>query len=274
MRFRGWHVGGEPVSAAHDPLGQHIVAAGLAASSFLLDLNGALSVPQNFPLPSPWNLPSRLFRGPLEVIRPAKGEPRKVGLMHPGLAAHPFVQHVEALGIEVAHEGIANAYGYTERGKGAWFHAVDLICEGMVQELIETQGFTDPASIFRAVVHGCRHSHHESKAGKGYITTGQARQIMQALAACEPSDRAGFIRRFSAPILSMQDSGSEYWPINIGPGLAAEDQAWAIIHGIEDGWFAHDRAGFLQWTRLGRDRFAAGEAASYTEKSGQAAFEF
>jgi hypothetical protein len=55
-----------------------------------LDLNGALSVPQNFPLPSPWNLPSRLFRGPLEVIRPAKGEPRKVGLMHPGLAAHPL----------------------------------------------------------------------------------------------------------------------------------------------------------------------------------------
>jgi hypothetical protein len=56
--------------------------------------------------------------GPLEVIPPEKGEPRKIGLMHPGLAEHPFVQHVEALGIEVAHEGITNAYGYTERGKG------------------------------------------------------------------------------------------------------------------------------------------------------------
>jgi hypothetical protein len=64
------------------------------------------------------NLPSRLFRGPLEVIRPEKGEPRKIGLMHPGLATHPFVLHVEALGIEVAREGVANAYGYTERGKG------------------------------------------------------------------------------------------------------------------------------------------------------------
>jgi hypothetical protein len=35
-----------------------------------------------------------------------------------------------------------------------------------------------------------------------------------------------------------------------------------------------DRAGFLQWTQLGRDRFTAGEAASYTEMSGQAAFAF
>jgi hypothetical protein len=103
----------------------------------------------------PVDLPSRLFRGPLEVIRPEKGEPRKIGAMHPGLAAHPFVQHVEALGIEVAHEGM-HQHGYTERGKGAWFHAVDLICEGLVGELIETQHFTDPASIFRAVVYGCR----------------------------------------------------------------------------------------------------------------------
>jgi hypothetical protein len=56
---------------------------------------------------------------------------------------------------------------------------VDLVCEGLVGELIETQHFTDPASIFRAVVYGCRHSHHESKAGKGYITIGQARHIMR-----------------------------------------------------------------------------------------------
>jgi hypothetical protein len=74
--------------------------------------------------------------------------------------------------------------------------------------------------------------------------------------------------------LCRQDSGSEFWPINIGPGIVAEEQAWAVIHGIEDGWFAHDRAGFLQWTQLGRDRFTAGPATSYTEASGQAAFAF
>jgi hypothetical protein len=163
--------------------------------------------------------------------------------LHPGLAAHPFVQHVEALGIEVAHEGITNAYGYTERAKGAWFHAVDLVCE-MWRELIETQDFTDPASIFRAIVYGCCHSHHENKAGKGYLATSQARHIMRELGACEPDDRAATIHQFGAPSLCKQDSGSEYWPINIGPGIVAEDQAWAIIHGIEDGWFAQ-RPGWL-----------------------------
>ena len=50
------------MSAAPDTLGDQIVAAGLAANSFLLDINGALHVPQGFPLPSPWNLPSRLLR--------------------------------------------------------------------------------------------------------------------------------------------------------------------------------------------------------------------
>jgi hypothetical protein len=69
-------------------------------------------------LPSPVESAFAPFPGPLEVIRPEKGEPRKIGLMHPGLATHPFVLHVEALGIEVAREGVANAYGYTERGKG------------------------------------------------------------------------------------------------------------------------------------------------------------
>jgi hypothetical protein len=37
------------MSAATDTLGDQIVAAGLAANSFLLDINGALHVPQGFP---------------------------------------------------------------------------------------------------------------------------------------------------------------------------------------------------------------------------------
>jgi hypothetical protein len=73
---------------------------------------------------------------------------------------------------------VLHQHGYTERGKGAWFHAVDLICEGLVGELIETQHFTDPASIFRAVVYGCR-TRTTKAAGKGYITIGQARHIMR-----------------------------------------------------------------------------------------------
>jgi hypothetical protein len=260
---------------ATDDLGAAIIKAELAPSDFLLDLNGSLSVPNGFPLPSPWNLPSRLFRFPIEVSRSEKGQSRKIGLMHPDLAAHPFVQHVEKLlGFEIPREGITNAYGYTERGKGAWWHAVDLISAGQWRALLDTQDFTDCHSIFGAIVYGCRYSHHDEKAGRGYISTGDARQIIREIGGTEPVDRSSTIRRFTAPSLCQQDSGSEHWPINVGRGIGAELEAWAMIHGMEDGWFAHDRSGFLQWTRIGRDRYAAGDSASFTEASGQAAFAF
>jgi hypothetical protein len=61
-------------------------------------------------------------------------------------------------------------------------------------------------------------------AGKGYITIGQARHIMRELGACEPDDRAVIIRQFSAPSLCRQDSGSEFWPINIGPGSSLKSR--------------------------------------------------
>src|SRR3546814_12151144 len=72
-----------------------IIAAGFAPNGFVLDINEALDVPRDFPLSAPWNLPSRLFQFPIEVIRAEQDEPRKIGLRHPLLAAHPFVQHVE-----------------------------------------------------------------------------------------------------------------------------------------------------------------------------------
>jgi len=47
-----------------------------------------------------------------------------------------------------------------------------------------------------------------------------------------------------------------------------------LIHGIEDGWFAHDRSGFLHWTEQGRERYAAGDADIFTTATGQGAFAF
>ena len=60
-----------------DELGEQIIAAGFAANDYLLDMNGALNVPRGFPLPAPWNLPSRLFQFPIEVIKAEQDEPRK-----------------------------------------------------------------------------------------------------------------------------------------------------------------------------------------------------
>src|SRR3546814_2121119 len=70
-------------TAQADQLGDQIIAAGFAPNGFVLDINEALDVPRDFPLSAPWNLPSRLFQFPIEVIRAEQDEPRKIGLRHP-----------------------------------------------------------------------------------------------------------------------------------------------------------------------------------------------
>ncbi|ALR23157.1 hypothetical protein [Sphingobium baderi] len=257
-----------------DTLGETLVEKGFAPNLYLLDINHALSVPRDFPLPAPWNLPSRMFGFPIEVCRPDGGQPRKIGLRHPLLADHPYVLHVEAvLGVEIDRNGAPNRYGYTTAPTARWWHAVDLISAGKWRELLDTQDFTEPRCIMRAVAYGCRYSHHEDKKAAGYITTAEAREIMREVGATEPDERSAAILAFSAPSPCRQDTGSEHWPINHGR-LCAEDVAWGMIHGIEDGWFRHDRSGHLQWSELGRERYAAGDSAIYTEASGQAAFAF
>ena len=137
-----------------DELGEQIIAAGFAANDYLLDMNGALNVPRGFPLPAPWNLQSRLFQFPIEVIKAEQDEPRKIGLRHPLLAAHPFVQHVESvLGFQIDRAGVTNSYGYSNSPHSMWHHAVDLISAGKWRELLATQEFTEPRNIFNAVAH-------------------------------------------------------------------------------------------------------------------------
>src|SRR3546814_3600454 len=78
------------------------------------------------------------------------------------------------------------------------------------------------------------------------------------MGATEPTDRAALLRSFSAPSPCQQERGAEHWPINLH-GPCAEDKAWSFIIGIEDGWFSYDRSGHLQWSPMGRDRYAAGD---------------
>lgn len=258
-----------------DTLGEQIVTAGFAANQYLLDMNGALCVPRDFPLAAPWNLPSGLFQFPIETAKPDGDQPRKIGLRHPMLAEHPFVKHVEAtLGITLDRNGAPNRHGYSTADQGRWRHAVDLMTAEHYRDLIDTQDFTDPAAVFGAIAFACRYSPTEKNETGGYLSTAQARIVMDEMGACEPDSRSEIIRQFHAPKASKQESGAEHWPINHGAGIAPEDIAWAFIHGIEDGWFIYDRCGHLQWSQLGRDRYAAGESISFTETSGQAAFAF
>src|SRR3546814_5650849 len=128
------------LTAQAEQLGDQIIAAGFAPNGVVLYIDGALDVPRDFPLSAPWNLPSLLFQFPIEVIRAEQDEPRKIGLRHPLLAAHPFVQHVaRPLGIEIARDGVTNRHGYSNRVHSLWPHAVDLISAGKWRELHATQ---------------------------------------------------------------------------------------------------------------------------------------
>ena len=177
------------------------------------------------------------------------------------------------LGIEIAHHGVTNSYGYSDRYHSLWHHAVDLISAGKWRDLLETREFTEPSNIFNAVVYGLNYSHHADRKASGYISTAEARQIMREMGASEPTDRAALLRNFSAPSACEQERGAVRWPINLH-GPCAENQAWSFIIGIEDCWFSYDRSGFLQWSTKGRDRYAERNSDSFTEASGQAAFAF
>jgi len=261
---------------ARDELGELLIEKGFVPSGFILDLNHSITVPHDMELPAPWNLPSRLFRFPIEVSEAREGRPRRIGLMHPLLGDHPFVQHVAAeLGVELDPNGAPNAYGYSKAPTGLWWHAVDLVSAGKWRELLETRQFTTDADIAGAVAYGLDYSPHDAERGSGYISTAEAREIMRAIGSAEPEDRGAILRGFAKPTPCKQDSGKEHWPINSGRDSDAEGRAWGRILGIEAGWFRHDRAGFLAWTQHGRDRYAAGDAATYTDSAtGQAAFAF
>lgn len=255
-----------------DDLGTVIVERGLAASTYLLDLNRSLSVPHDFPLPHPWNLPSRLFRFPIEVSAGLGEAPRRLGLMHPLLADHPFVRHAgEVLGIVIDPGGAPNAYGVSNARTGLWWHAVDLVSAGQWRAVLETQCFTTDEDIARAVAYGLSYSAHDGKR-QGYLSVSEARAVMVAIDAPEPVGRCGLLA-FSKPSPCQPGNGATHWPIN-HPSLPANTVAWALIHGIESGWFTYDRAGFLQWTEAGRERFAAGDASTFVSGSGQGAFAF
>lgn len=255
-----------------DSLATQIVERGLAASTFLLDINRSLAVPRDFPLPYPWNLPSRLFQFPIEISAAEGDGSRRIGLMHPLLAAHPFVEHVEAtLGVTLDTDGAPNACGDSKARTGQWWHAVDLVSAGQWRALLETREYTTAEDIARAVAYGLTYSRHDGKP-TGYLTTLEARSIMAAIDAPEPASRRGMLA-FSAPCARKPGTGAVHWPVN-HPALPANEVAWALIHGIEDGWFAHDRTGFLHWTELGRERHTAGEADMFTTATGQGAFAF
>lgn len=254
-----------------DLIGERLIAEGFVHNDFLLDLNRSLSVPYDWNLPAPWNLPSRLFRFPIEVSDYQEGG-RRLGLMHPALIDHPYVKHVsQVLGMAIPAGGAPNAYGYTKTRIGTWWHAVDLVTAGRWREALDTRQFTTDEDLLQAVAFALSCGREE---GGHALTTTEARRIFDLLGVASPADPNTILCNFPRPGSVTADDNVERWPVNTGrdePG----DTAWALVIGLETGWFAKDRSGHLQWTRLGRDRHEAGPAATFIEQSsGQGAFAF
>ena len=262
------------MSMQNDELGDRLVAKGFVPSRYVLDLNHGLMVPVDMTLPAPWNLPSRLFQFPIEVSEPRDGEPQQIGLVHPLLGDHPFVQRVAAdLQISLNPDGAPNAHGVGKHSTALWWHAVDLVIARQWRALIETRQFTTDHHIAGAVSFGLDYSPPKEKGG--YLTTNEARAILAVIGYGDAPGRGGALSSFSAPALCRQDSGKEHWPINQTRDTDCQSAAWGRIIAIENGWFAYGRDGFLTWTSAGRDRYAAGDKDTFIEAAtGQGAFVF
>lgn len=226
-----------------------IIEHGYAPNDYILDLNRSLTVPYDRDYPAPWNLPSRLFRFPLEVGHAVEGM-RRIGLMHPAIGDHPFVQEVTAaLNVQPDPDGAPNQHG-VKKGMGEWWHAVDLMTAGLWRELLATRRFTTDDDIAHAVEFalGC--------GGKRKLSLSEAREIMAAINAPELPDPLPMLRRLMKPHgLREAPKSAERWPINGPFHCAPADRAWLRILGLERGWFSHDKQGFIGWTELGRAQY-------------------
>lgn len=249
---------------APDPVGEALIRHGLVRNAFDLDIEHALSVRRvGVQYGQPWSLPSRLFQFPIETHRPDRGQPRRLGLVHPALHEHPFVQQVEALGFEVAPGGAPNAYGYTLTEIATWWHACDLGCADRWDELLDTMRFSTPGRVCQAVAFRLGQRHKGRPFGPMH-----ARDVLGRIGSEEPAAlplSAVFWK--PSPIQEQGPrgpKGPEQWPVNCSPShrrpkLPEGGTAWALVHALEAGWVAF-RGSHLQWTPKGRERFDADQA--------------
>lgn len=248
-----------------------LVDNGFGENDYLLNINGALRS-SNTPLPAPWNLPSRLFRSPIEVGESKADGSREIGMMHPGLSDHPFIRKVaEMVGEPLSPGGAPNAHGVSNQRNAQWWHAVDLVSSGHWRELIETRQFTTPDLIAGAIVYALNHRGDDG----ARLTTKNAREMLAAIGFAEPAAKVAHLCSvLSGPLYETHSSGQS-WFVRCAIGSGSGDRAWGLVLGLEAGWFAYDRAGFLCWSEMGRDSFAAGPADTFTERAtGQLAFAF
>ncbi len=220
-------------------LANRLIEAELIPNLSLLDQHRCLTAPPDMRSGFPWSLPSRAFQFPIRVHRPIYDwdPPECLFLVSDALKEHPFVRHVAEVMGEMPETKCSDGW----RGHyGAWHHAVDLMTDRHVEDLLLTRRFTTPAAISCAVVIGLEYR---------VLDVGNARTVMHEMGWPEPQGRSHDLLIGDGIHPGRVD---REWPINPRGRDAAG--AWMMIHGCEDAWFVVDRQGWLSMSLEGLRR--------------------
>jgi hypothetical protein len=166
---------------------------------------------------------------------------------------------------------------YTERRNADHRHAITLVTTGRAMELVALlANYAEPfRTAFGALSYALQYSPYDRPRPGGYISPKQACAILAGIGSAQPEDADAVIRAFMEPLPCKPEGQATHWPINRSPDQSGEDCVWGLVIGIERGWFAYNRAGFLQWTIAGRNLYGAGAASTFVESdTGQGAFSF
>lgn len=154
-----------------------------------------------------------------------------------------------------------------------WQFATGCVTQGRLDALAKAAE-VDLTMVCQALNYGLSYTHHTDRRRSGHITPQQVRAVLKSRGSGEPNDPAVTPGEFSEPRPCKPEGSREHWPINMPYGHPRERAVWGLILGIERGWFAYDRGGYLQWSQAGRDRYASGGAVIVDSRTGQSAFNF
>lgn len=183
---------------------------------------------------------SRAFTFPFEFDE----DNDRVLLRHPALANEPAVQAwAKEAGVELVWEEV-DEFGRRNADWTEWAHAVDSANDLHWQSLLFTAEFTTPKCVAGAV------ALHLGYKGEGGITPANARNLLAAFGVEDPGMEAGIeaLRVYmridpktkddkGKPLKTPDYFVNFHIPEEVDPDNALE--AWAMIHGYEQGYLTH-----------------------------------
>lgn len=227
------------------PLRAALIANGFAHNEYLLELNMCLHDPASrFPA-------SRMFSSPISLDRYED----RLTVCHPLMLFEPFVMATASLlGVTMEIE--------TEPPGGLntiYHHCGDLADDKNYQDLIATIAYVTHRALLRGLVLGVK---------GGRLSTKNARQVAAVIGVWETEDRSEFNlsaagKMLSPAFISNEASGAKgdpkagKWAINLYSRKDPVGEFWAMVHGVEDGWFKKDKHGYFWMTDEGLARHNA-----------------